>query len=54
MILEAFIESQFSYFPPIWIFPSRILNNKKNRLHEKAFRIVFSDFKTNFDELLEK
>ena len=33
---------------------SRILNNKINRLHEKALRIVYSDFKANFDELLKK
>ena len=54
MILKAFLESQFSYCPLIWIFHSRTLNNKINRLHEKALRIVYSDFKANFDELLEK
>ena len=28
--------------------------NKINRLHEKALRVVYSDFKVKFDELLEK
>ena len=28
MILKAFIESQFSYCPLIWMFHSRTLNNK--------------------------
>ena len=47
---KAFIESQFSYCPLIWMFHSRTLNNKINRLHEKVLRIVYVDYK--FDELL--
>ena len=54
MLLGAFIESQFSYCPLNWMFHSRILNNIKNRLHEKALRIVYGDYKSKFDELLEK
>ena len=54
MLLRAFIESQFSYFPLIWMFHSRTLNNKINRLHEKASRIVYGDDKPKFDKLLEK
>ena len=53
-ILKVFMESQFSYCPLIWMFHSRILDNKIKRLHVKALRIVYSDFKANFDELLEK
>ena len=54
MLLKAFIECKFSYFPLIWIFHSRTLNNKINRLHEKTLRIVYGDYKSKFDELLEK
>ena len=54
MLLRAFIESQFSYYPLIWIFQSRTLNKKINRLHEKALRIPYGDYKSKFDELLEK
>ena len=54
MYLRAFIESQFSYCPLIWMFHSRTLNNKINRLHEKALRIVYEDYKSKLDELLEK
>ena len=54
MLLRAFIESQFSYCPLIWMFHSRTLNNKINRLHEKALRIVYGDYKSQFDKLLEK
>ena len=54
MLLRAFIESQFSYCPLTWMFHSRTLNNKINRLHEKALRIVHGDYKSRFDKLLEK
>ena len=36
------------------MFHSRALNNKINLLCEKALRIVYRDFKSKFDELLEK
>ena len=51
---KAFIESQFSYCPLIWIFHSRTLNSKINRLREKALRIMYGDYESKFDELLEK
>ena len=35
------------------MFHSRTLNNKINRLQEKALRIVYGDYKSKFDELLE-
>ena len=54
MLLRAFNESQFSYCSLIWMFHSRTLNSKINRLHEKALRIVYGDYKSKFDDLLEK
>ena len=38
----------------IFMSHSRTLNNKINRLDEKALGILYSDFKATFDELLEK
>ena len=35
LILKAFIESQFSYCPIIWMFHSRTMNSRINRLHER-------------------
>ena len=43
MLLRVFFESQFSYCPVIWMFNSRTLNNKINRLHEKSLIIVYGD-----------
>ena len=36
------------------MFCSRKANNKINKLHEKALRIVYQDDISNFEELLEK
>ena len=33
---------------------SRTLNNKINRIQERALRIIYSDYKSNFRELLER
>ena len=52
--MNAFFNSQFSYCPLIWMFHSRLINNKINRLHERCLRIVYSDNQSTFEELLEK
>ena len=54
IIMKAFIESQFGYCPLIWMFHSRKLNNRINRIHERALRIVYEDKDSTFLELLEK
>ena len=53
-IMKAFDESQFGYCPLIWIFHSRGLNSKINRIHERALRITHKDKSSTFQELLEK
>ena len=53
-LMKAFIESQFNYCPLIWMFYSRIMNSKINRIHERALILVYSDHVSSFDELLKK
>ena len=53
-IFKAFIESQFKYCPLIWMFHSRRMNNKINKLHERSLRIVYDDYSSPFEALLEK
>ena len=52
--MKVFIFSQFGYCPLIWMFHSRTLNNKINRLHEQALRLVYQDHNLTFEELLRK
>ena len=54
IILNSFIISQFSYCPLIWMFHSRKLNSRINRIHERALRLVYKDNLSNFQELLLK
>ena len=54
VLLKTFFESQFSYCPLLWMFCSRKLNNKINRLHERALRIAYADYVSSFEELLAK
>ena len=53
-LMKAFIESQFSYCPLIWMFDSRTLNNRINRIHERALRIAYRDYVSSFENLLQQ
>ena len=53
LIMKTFIQSQFNYCPLLWMFHSRILNKKINKLHERALRIVYKNDDLNFQELLD-
>ena len=54
IIMKSFILSQFGYCPLVWMFHSRKLNNRINRIQERALRIVYRDDVSSFKELLEK
>ena len=42
--MKAYIESQFSYCPLIWMLHFRTLKNKINGIHERARTTVYSDY----------
>ena len=54
ILMKTFFESQFKYCPLTWMFHSRKLNNKINRLQERALRLVYNDFNSSFQQLLDK
>ena len=54
LLLKSFVESQFVYCPLTWKFYSRKLNNKINKIHERALRIVYQNFTLSFEDLLKK
>ena len=54
LIMKTFIESQFNYCPLIWMCHSRDLNQKINKLHERALRVVYKNSDLTFEGLLEK
>ena len=40
ILINAFVESQFNYCRLVWMFHSRKLNNKINKLQERSLRII--------------
>ena len=50
--MKAFLMPQFSYWPLVWMRHSRTLNNKVNKLHKRALRLVYDDRQSAFEELL--
>ena len=56
-LMRAFITSQFQYCPLIWMFHNRQLNQKINKIQERALRplrITYKDTEYTFSELLQK
>ena len=54
LLFKSFFESQFKYCPLTWMFYSRKTNNRINKLHERALRLVYSDYESTFEDLLTK
>ena len=54
LLLNAFIISQFSYAPVVWMFHSRKQNHQTNRINKRELRVVYKDHNSTFDKLLEK
>ena len=50
--MNAFFSSQFAYCPLIWMLNNRTLNNKINKLQERALRLVHNYNTSSFYELL--
>ena len=53
ILMNAFFGVQFSYCPLTWMFHSRKLNKKINKLYERCLRIVYNNNTSTYEELLE-
>ena len=54
VLMKSFVDSQFNYCPLVWMCCSRYMNNKINKLQERALRMVYNDQTSTFESLLEK
>ena len=52
-LMKAFITSQFNFCPLLRMFHSRQMNNRVNKIQERALRLVYKDNKLTFDDLLK-
>ena len=53
-LMKSFVISQFNYCPIVWMYCQRKSNNLINRIHERALLIAYNDYKSNFNQLLDK
>ena len=55
MFIKTFVISQTSYCPLLWMFHSRNTENRVDKIHERALRLVYHGNPClRFDELLIK
>jgi len=54
ILMNAYFLSQFGYCPLVWMNHSREMNNRINHLHERTLRIVYEDYQSSFQQLLDK
>ena len=55
ILMNAFIDSQFSHCRLVWMFCwTREHNNRINRIQERGLRAVYDDYTSCFEDLLKK
>ena len=46
------MDSQFNYCNLVWMFHSREINHKINKVQERALRLLYDDYNATFEDLL--
>ena len=54
ILMNAFFNAQFNYYPLNWMLHSRHNNNKIKHLHEKCLHLIHNDKLSSYEEFLEK
>ena len=52
LIFRSFIMSNFTYCPLVWHFCGKTNNSKLEKIQERALRIVYNDYKSDYEELM--
>ena len=53
LLMKSFVISQFNYCAIIWMYCQRQSDNLINKIHERALRIAYNDYTSDFKALLE-
>ena len=54
VMVQSFILAHFNYCPLVWYFTSARQVNKIEKVQERAFRLISSDYFSDYESLLEK
>ena len=52
LLYNSFVMSNFKYRPLIWMFCGKGANNKINKIHKRALRVLLDDYDASFADLL--
>ena len=53
IIYNSFVASNFNYCPLVWHFCGSTNSNKLEKIQERCLRIIYKDYVSNYDTLLE-
>ena len=45
VLLNSYVMSQFNYCSNVWMFHGKVANDRINRIHVRALRAVYNNFK---------
>ena len=48
LLMKSFVISRFNYCPIIWMYCQRQSDNLINKIHERALRIAYNDYTSDF------
>ena len=54
VIFNSIIKGHFNYCPLLWMFSTRAMNHKINRLHERRLRALLNDETSTCNDILSK
>ena len=54
VIFNSFFKGQFNYCPLLWMFNTREVSHKINRLHERGSRVLLNNETLTFNDMLSE
>ena len=54
IVYNSFIASNFTYCPLVWHFCGKINNGKIDKIQERSLKIIYKDYESTYDQLLDK
>ena len=54
VIYQSFVASNFNYCPLVWHFCGKTNSQKVEKIQERALKIIYRDYESSYDELLNK
>ena len=52
IIYRSFVQCNFDFCPLVWHFCGKLNNNKLEKIHERALRIVNKDFDSSYEDII--